>query len=73
MRSSHAAVAAAGALLVAASLVVHGGLYQFVSAGPEHGYLVHCSTRQMWRGSGTAFQPVRQAPLLLEKDFNKQP
>ncbi len=70
MRSNVTLVVIA-ALVVAAALVIHGGLYQFVGTGPESGYMIHRLTGRMWFVTGTSSQPVQLAPAILEKGYNK--
>ncbi len=71
MRSHIAVVIILAALIVAVGIAVSGGVYQVVSAGPEHAYLVHRWTGQAWYLTGAASSPVGAAPRDLEKDYGK--
>ncbi len=59
------------ALIIAAALVVHAGMYQVVSTGPETAYKIHRLTGEVWRLNGTTSQRVQSVPSGLEKDFGK--
>jgi hypothetical protein len=74
VRSSWSAIgviALVAALIAAAGLVAHGGLYQFVGTGPETGYLIHRLTGRMWYVTGATRQPVFVTTGKYDKDFSK--
>ena len=71
MRPHIAVVIIAAALIVAVGIAVNGGIYQVVSAGPDHAYLVQRWTGQAWYLTGATSSPVGAAPRDLEKDFGK--
>ncbi len=71
MRPSWPIIVLAAALVAAAGLVAHGGLYQFVGTGTETGYLIHRVTGRMWYVTGTTRQPVFLAPNKFDKDYSK--
>ncbi|MGQ0568448.1 MAG: hypothetical protein ACT4P5_02790 [Armatimonadota bacterium] len=71
MRPNITVAVIAAALIVAAGVAAHGGLYQLVSTGPESAYLVNRWTGEVRVITGTTWRPVTAARLELEKDFRK--
>jgi cytochrome b561 len=71
MRLSWPIAVVLAAIVVAAGVLAHGGLYQFVGTGPDSGYLIHRLTGQVWYVTGTTRQPVVAAPPKFNKEFGK--
>ncbi len=52
MRPTIAVVVIVAALIIAAGLVAHAGIYQIVATGPDTAYKVHRLTGEVWRLTG---------------------
>ena len=71
MRPNMAVAIIVAALIIAAGIFAHAGIYQIVPTGADTAYKVHRLTGEVWRLSGTTSQRVQSIPFGLEKDFGK--
>ncbi len=71
MRPTIAVVVIVAALIIAAGLVAHAGIYQIVATGPDTAYKVHRLTGEVWRLTGATAERVKTVPFGIEKDYGK--
>jgi hypothetical protein len=59
------------ALIVAAGITVHGGLYEVAGTGPESAYVVNRWTGQARHITGATWRPVSRSVTDIEREFQK--
>jgi hypothetical protein len=59
------------ALILAAGIAAHGGLYQIVGAGPESAYVVNRLTGEVRHISGSTWRRVTPALQPMDREFQK--